>query len=169
MGAKAGSETATPGLKLISLRTNYMVNSWLHNLPSLKREHTLDNPLHINPEDMRALALNADDEVTVTSEHGQVVANVVADADLRAGVVAMTHGWGHGNNRHLTLASNHPGTNVNAVLPTVIDTPLNRRDMPDVDPAVWVAPADLANVICFLASDSARAVHGALVPVRGLS
>lgn len=61
------------------------------------------------------------------------------------------------------------GVNVNAVLPTVIDTPLNRRDMPDVDPAVWVAPADLANVICFLASDSARAVHGALVPVRGLS
>jgi len=61
------------------------------------------------------------------------------------------------------------GVNVNAVLPTVIDTPLNRRDMPDVDPAVWVAPADLANVICFLASESARAVHGALVPVRGLS
>ncbi len=61
------------------------------------------------------------------------------------------------------------GVNVNAVLPTVIDTPLNRRDMPDVDPAQWVAPADLANVICFLASESARAVHGALVPVRGLS
>lgn len=61
------------------------------------------------------------------------------------------------------------GINVNAVLPTVIDTPANRAAMPDVDPALWVAPADLANVICFLGSDAARAVHGALLPVRGLS
>jgi len=61
------------------------------------------------------------------------------------------------------------GVNVNAVLPTVIDTPPNRSAMPDADPSEWVAPADLANVICFLASDAARAVHGALVPVRGLS
>ena len=61
------------------------------------------------------------------------------------------------------------GVNVNAVLPTVIDTAVNREAMPDVDPAQWVAPADLANVICFLGSSSARAVHGALVPVRGLS
>lgn len=61
------------------------------------------------------------------------------------------------------------GVNVNAVLPTVIDTPVNREAMPDVDRAQWVAPADLANVICFLGSTAARAVHGALVPVRGLS
>ena len=61
------------------------------------------------------------------------------------------------------------GVNVNAVLPTVIDTAVNREAMPDVDPAQWVAPADLARVICFLGSTSARAVHGALVPVRGLS
>lgn len=61
------------------------------------------------------------------------------------------------------------GINVNAVLPTVIDTPPNRKAMPDADPALWVAPADLANAICFLASDSARAIHGALLPVRGLS
>jgi hypothetical protein len=41
--------------------------------------------------------------------------------------------------------------------------------MPDADPTTWVAPSDLANVICFLASSGASAVHGALVPVRGLS
>jgi NAD(P)-dependent dehydrogenase (short-subunit alcohol dehydrogenase family) len=59
--------------------------------------------------------------------------------------------------------------NVNCVLPTIIDTPENRASMPDADPARWVAPADLANVIAFLASDSARAIHGAAVPVTGLS
>jgi NAD(P)-dependent dehydrogenase (short-subunit alcohol dehydrogenase family) len=59
--------------------------------------------------------------------------------------------------------------NVNCVLPTIIDTPENRAAMPKSDPAQWVAPADLANVIVFLASDAARAVHGAAVPVAGLS
>jgi NAD(P)-dependent dehydrogenase (short-subunit alcohol dehydrogenase family) len=61
------------------------------------------------------------------------------------------------------------GINVNAVLPTVIDTPRNRADMPGADPANWVDPKDLGQVICFLGSDAAKAVHGALVPVSGLS
>jgi NAD(P)-dependent dehydrogenase (short-subunit alcohol dehydrogenase family) len=61
------------------------------------------------------------------------------------------------------------GVNVNAVLPTIIDTPPNRAAMPDADPGRWVAPEDLASVICFLGSEAARAVHGALLPVRGLS
>jgi NAD(P)-dependent dehydrogenase (short-subunit alcohol dehydrogenase family) len=61
------------------------------------------------------------------------------------------------------------GINVNCVAPTIIDTPENRAAMPDADPARWVAPADLASVIVFLASDSARAIHGATVPVTGLS
>jgi NAD(P)-dependent dehydrogenase (short-subunit alcohol dehydrogenase family) len=59
--------------------------------------------------------------------------------------------------------------NVNCVLPTIIDTPENRAAMPKANPAKWVAPADLANVIVFLASDAARAVHGAAVPVTALS
>jgi NAD(P)-dependent dehydrogenase (short-subunit alcohol dehydrogenase family) len=61
------------------------------------------------------------------------------------------------------------GINVNAVLPSIIDTPANRAAMPDADPANWVAPGDLANVICFLGSEAARAIHGALLPVAGLS
>jgi len=60
------------------------------------------------------------------------------------------------------------GINVNAVLPSLIDTPRNRADMPDADFSKWLAPEDLANVICFLASDAARAVHGALIPVAAL-
>ena len=59
--------------------------------------------------------------------------------------------------------------NVNCVLPTIIDTPENRAAMPKSDPSHWVAAADLANVIVFLASDDARAIHGAALPVTGLS
>lgn len=61
------------------------------------------------------------------------------------------------------------GINVNAVLPSIIDTPTNRADMPDTDHSKWVPPRELAEVICFLGSDRARAIHGALVPVSGLS
>ncbi|HEV8106226.1 MAG TPA: SDR family oxidoreductase [Burkholderiales bacterium] len=59
--------------------------------------------------------------------------------------------------------------NVNCVLPTIIDTPENRKAMPNADPRKWVAPDDLASVIVFLASDAARAIHGAAIPVTGLS
>jgi NAD(P)-dependent dehydrogenase (short-subunit alcohol dehydrogenase family) len=61
------------------------------------------------------------------------------------------------------------GINVNCVLPTIIDTPENRAAMPQTDPRRWVAPQELAEVIVFLASDAARAIHGAALPVTGLS
>jgi len=59
------------------------------------------------------------------------------------------------------------GITVNAVLPTIIDTPANRRDMPDADHARWVTPAALAKIIAFLASPDAQAITGAGIPVRG--
>ena len=61
------------------------------------------------------------------------------------------------------------GVHVNCVLPSIVDTPQNRADMPDADPRRWVSPAALAQVILFLASPAAEAVHGACIPVRGLS
>jgi len=60
------------------------------------------------------------------------------------------------------------GINVNCVLPSIIDTPQNRAAMPKADPRRWVAPEALAEVILFLASDAARAIHGAAIPVTGL-
>lgn len=54
---------------------------------------------------------------------------------------------------------------VNAVLPSIIDTPTNRQDMPDADFEKWVKPASLAQVIVFLASAGARSISGALIPI----
>ena len=59
------------------------------------------------------------------------------------------------------------GINVNAVLPTVIDTPANRADMPSADFTRWVEPAALADVIVFLSSNAARAITGASILVPG--
>jgi len=59
--------------------------------------------------------------------------------------------------------------NVNCVLPTILDTPENRAAMPDADPSRWVSTEDLSNVILFLASEYAKSVHGAAVPVTALS
>lgn len=61
------------------------------------------------------------------------------------------------------------GININSVLPSIIDTPENREAMPKADPEKWVTPESLAGVIAFLASEDARDIHGALVPVTGLS
>jgi NAD(P)-dependent dehydrogenase (short-subunit alcohol dehydrogenase family) len=54
---------------------------------------------------------------------------------------------------------------VNAVMPSIIDTPTNRRDLPKADFSSWVLPEDIAAVILFLLSDEARAVTGAAIPV----
>lgn len=57
--------------------------------------------------------------------------------------------------------------NVNAVVPSTIDTPANRAAMPEADYSQWVSGRSLAQVILFLASEAARDLHGALVPVFG--
>ena len=57
------------------------------------------------------------------------------------------------------------GITVNAVLPSTMDTPANRRAMPDADRSGWVSPAEVAHVVAFLLSERAAAVTGAAVPV----
>ncbi len=56
---------------------------------------------------------------------------------------------------------------VNAILPSVIDTPANRRSMPDADHSRWVRPEQIADVVRFLCEDGAQAISGAHVPVYG--
>ena len=61
------------------------------------------------------------------------------------------------------------GINVNCILPSIIDTPRNRADMPKAKFAEWVSPEAIADVVLFLASPAADAIHGASIPVEGLS
>jgi NAD(P)-dependent dehydrogenase (short-subunit alcohol dehydrogenase family) len=56
---------------------------------------------------------------------------------------------------------------VNAILPSIIDTPSNRADMPDADFARWVQPEQVADLIVYLLSDRASAITGALIPIVG--
>jgi len=59
------------------------------------------------------------------------------------------------------------GVNVNAVMPSIIDTPVNRAAMPDEDHSRWVPPGEIAKVIRFLTSDDATIINGASIPVYG--
>jgi NAD(P)-dependent dehydrogenase (short-subunit alcohol dehydrogenase family) len=61
------------------------------------------------------------------------------------------------------------GIRVNAVLPSVIDTPANRAAMPDADHASWVTPAQIGAVIRFLCEDGSGVISGAHLPVYGNS
>jgi NAD(P)-dependent dehydrogenase (short-subunit alcohol dehydrogenase family) len=86
-------------------------------------------------------------------------AGMGAYAAAKAGVVKLTES--------LAQEVKDLGITVNAVLPTVIDTPANRADMPNDDFSRWVSPNALADVIIFLASTEARAVSGASISVPG--
>ena len=87
-------------------------------------------------------------------------ANMAAYAVAKSAVIRITES--------MSAELRARGINVNCVLPGTLDTPENRQSMPEADAAHWVAPTDLANVIVFLASAAARAVHGAAIPVTGL-
>lgn len=61
------------------------------------------------------------------------------------------------------------GINANSILPSIIDTPANRKAMPDEDHSRWVSPSDIAKVILFLTSDDAAIINGAAIPVYGVA
>jgi len=105
-------------LKLISLRTHYMQNSWYHNVEKLKRAKQQLNPLHVSVADAQRLGLGDGDAVTVSNRNGEIAAVVRIDDSLREGVVAMTHGWGNERSNGLRVAKKYPGTNVNVLLPS---------------------------------------------------
>ena len=103
---------------------------------------------------------------------GGRIVNIGANAAAKAGAGMGAYAASKAGVARLTEALAEElkgsGVTVNAVLPSIIDTPANRADMPDADFSKWVSPEDLAQVIVFLLSDEAKAVTGALIPVTGL-
>jgi NAD(P)-dependent dehydrogenase (short-subunit alcohol dehydrogenase family) len=90
---------------------------------------------------------------------GKAGAGMGAYAASKSGVLRLTEA--------LAEETKDLGLTVNAVLPSIIDTPANRKDMPQADFSRWVAPEAVADVVAFLLSDGARAITGAGIPVMG--
>ena len=102
--------------------------------------------------------------------NGGSIVNIGAAATVRAGAGMGAYTASKSGVARLTeaLAEEHKGViRVNAVLPSIIDTPANRADMGEADAGKWVTPLELAKVIAFLLSDEASAITGALIPVTG--
>ena len=107
----------------------------------------------------------------MTARGSGKIVNVSARAGLKGEAGMSAYCVSKGGVRTLTesLAAEvmDAGVNVNAIMPSVIDTPANRESMPDEDYERWVSPADIAKVICFLTSDDAAVINGAAIPVYG--
>lgn len=100
--------------------------------------------------------------VNVSARPGLIgVRNAAAYSASKSAVIRLTES--------MSSELKHKGINVNCVLPGTIDTPQNRQATPDADFNLWVSPESIADVILFLASDVASAIHGAAVPVYGRS
>ena len=102
--------------------------------------------------------------------HGSIV-NVAAKAalDHGAGMAAYAASKAAAVALMDSLAADAKGTGVrvNSILPSIIDTEVNRLAMPGSDFAAWPKPQDIAQVVLFLSSDLAKTIHGAAVPVYG--
>ncbi len=108
----------------------------------------------------RMLEINYGRIVTVASKSAvDPAGQLAAYSAAKAGVVALTR----------AIADEMKGTNItaNVVLPSIIDTPTNRAAMGAANAVQWVKPESLAGVICFLASEAAGDMRGAVVPVYG--
>jgi NAD(P)-dependent dehydrogenase (short-subunit alcohol dehydrogenase family) len=104
------------------------------------------------------------------SGHGRII-NIGALGAVKAGAGMGAYAASKAGVAKLTEALSDEfkdrGVTVNALLPSTLDTPRNRLDMPTADFTRWVAPAAIGEVIGFLISDSAGAITGALIPVAG--
>jgi NAD(P)-dependent dehydrogenase (short-subunit alcohol dehydrogenase family) len=106
----------------------------------------------------------------LASANGRVV-NVGAMAATKAGAGMGAYAASKAGIAKLTEALAEElkdrAVTVNAVLPSIIDTPVNRADIPNADFSRWVKPEQIADLIVFLLSDRARAITGASIPIAG--
>ena len=125
----------------------------------------------------RMYAMNVLTAVTMTkaalpalvgAKGGRIInigAGAAIKADMGMGAYAASKAGIHRFTEALAAELAGRDVTVNAILPSIIDTPTNRKDMPDADFGSWVQPQAVADVVLFLASPQARSIHGALIPV----
>jgi NAD(P)-dependent dehydrogenase (short-subunit alcohol dehydrogenase family) len=152
------------------------IDALLNIAGGFKWETVQDGSIESWPQMYRLNVLTATNACRAAIPHlkrsaaGRIV-NVGSSAALKAALGMGSYAASKAGVHALTqaLAEELKGDNVtvNAVLPSILDTAINRADMPSADFSTWVAPADLAAVMLFLASEAATAVTGALVPVTG--
>lgn len=155
----------------------------IHMLCNIAGGFRMGPAVHETPADMWRLMidLNAGSLINMAQAMvpqmlkagGGKIVNVAAMGGLRGGAKMGAYAAAKSAVMRLTESMSaelrEHNINVNCVMPSIIDTPANRADMPKADPKRWVAPAALADVILFLCSERSRAVHGAALPVVGLS
>jgi NAD(P)-dependent dehydrogenase (short-subunit alcohol dehydrogenase family) len=124
----------------------------------------------------RMQAMNVTTAATITklalphlkkSAQGRIInmgAGGAVKADMGMGAYAASKAGVHKLTEALAVELMGSSVTVNAILPSIIDTPTNRKDMPDADPKGWVTPQGIAEVMLFLASPASGAITGALIP-----
>jgi len=138
-------------------------------------------PVHETPFETWDFLLNLNARTVFTASRAIIphmlqqgdgrIVNVAARAALKGGARMAAYSVSKSGVMRLTESMaaelKKDGLNVNCVLPGTIDTPQNRKAMPNANHSRWVKPEAIADVILFLASDAARAVQGAAIPVYG--
>jgi len=138
-------------------------------------------PVHETPFETWDFLLNLNARTVFTASRAIIphmlregsgrIVNVAARAALKGGARMAAYSVSKSGVVRLTESMaaelKKDGINVNCVLPGTIDTPQNRKAMPNANHSRWVKPEAIADVILFLASDAAGAVQGAAIPVYG--
>lgn len=108
-------------LKMISMRTPYMHNTWFANMKKFRRGSQSTNPLHMHSADAARLDLTEGEAIRVFNQYGSIETQLHIDDDMRPGAVAMSHGYGKGRSGMRT-AENNPGVNPNQLVPNTMGT-----------------------------------------------
>lgn len=152
---------------LVNIAGGFAMGPQIHEVP----EETWDRMLDLNAKSVFLMTREVI-PVMRRQKSGRVV-NVSAKTALKGGAGIAPYVISKSAVIKLTecLAEENrgEGININCVLPSIIDTPANRKDMPGADFSRWVLPEAIVDVILFLVSEESRAVHGASIPVYGLS
>lgn len=113
--AREQSLRPAPGkLVLIGQRDRRSHNSWMHNSPHVRQP--AGNRALIHPDDAHALSISDGDEIEVGTGQGAIVIRARVTDEMRPGVIAVPHGWGHAGTA-VKRAATLPGANINEVIP----------------------------------------------------